>query len=132
MSNIHKEYNLRDFQRIHANTCNICQLLPREPILTFCGHIFCWPCFYTKLYDSNTSECPKCKKRILIYEIVGLHISDEIERTECKLIKNINVPPRNMYTQICTNKKLFDDQKLKEIKKNNIKRDIIFSFRITR
>lgn len=26
--------------------CNICFRKAREPILTCCGHLFCWPCFY--------------------------------------------------------------------------------------
>ncbi|KAH7365774.1 hypothetical protein KP509_18G045300 [Ceratopteris richardii] len=26
--------------------CNICQELCYDPVVTFCGHIFCWPCLY--------------------------------------------------------------------------------------
>lgn len=27
--------------------CNICLEIATEPILTNCGHLFCWPCIYS-------------------------------------------------------------------------------------
>lgn len=29
-----------------AFECNICYELSREPVVTFCGHLYCWPCLY--------------------------------------------------------------------------------------
>ena len=26
--------------------CNICYELGREPVVTLCGHLYCWPCLY--------------------------------------------------------------------------------------
>ncbi len=26
--------------------CNICYEVAREPVVTMCGHLFCWPCLY--------------------------------------------------------------------------------------
>ena len=26
--------------------CNICLETPRDPVITLCGHLFCWHCLY--------------------------------------------------------------------------------------
>jgi hypothetical protein len=26
--------------------CNICLELAQDPVVTLCGHLFCWPCLY--------------------------------------------------------------------------------------
>lgn len=45
--------------------CNICLEMAREPILTCCGHLFCWACFYRVSYvDSTAKECPVCKGEV--------------------------------------------------------------------
>ncbi|KAM5552556.1 hypothetical protein ABKV19_027079 [Rosa sericea] len=45
--------------------CNICLDMATDPILTCCGHLFCWSCFYQLSYaDSNAKECPVCKGEV--------------------------------------------------------------------
>lgn len=29
-----------------AFQCNICYELAKEPVVTLCGHLYCWPCVY--------------------------------------------------------------------------------------
>ncbi|KAI3755550.1 hypothetical protein L1987_55353 [Smallanthus sonchifolius] len=42
--------------------CNICFDLAQDPIVTLCGHLFCWPCLYKWLqFHSYAHECPVCK-----------------------------------------------------------------------
>ncbi|GER50395.1 cytochrome c biogenesis protein family [Striga asiatica] len=42
--------------------CNICFELAQEPIVTLCGHLYCWPCLYQWLrLHSHSHECPVCK-----------------------------------------------------------------------
>lgn len=26
--------------------CNVCYDTAREPVVTLCGHLYCWPCLY--------------------------------------------------------------------------------------
>ncbi|KAK4272600.1 hypothetical protein QN277_021132 [Acacia crassicarpa] len=42
--------------------CNICLDLAKDPVVTCCGHLFCWPCLYRWLHmHSDVKECPVCK-----------------------------------------------------------------------
>ncbi|XP_010554883.1 PREDICTED: uncharacterized protein LOC104824479 [Tarenaya hassleriana] len=44
--------------------CNICLDLAKEPVVTCCGHLFCWPCLYQWLQISDAKECPVCKGEV--------------------------------------------------------------------
>ncbi|KAL4380073.1 hypothetical protein GQ457_02G041030 [Hibiscus cannabinus] len=47
--------------------CNICLDLSREPVVTCCGHLFCWSCLYRWLHvHSDANECPVCKGEVTI------------------------------------------------------------------
>ncbi|XP_071698290.1 uncharacterized protein [Rutidosis leptorrhynchoides] len=42
--------------------CNICLDMASEPVVTCCGHLFCWPCLYRWLQiHADVKECPICK-----------------------------------------------------------------------
>lgn len=42
--------------------CNICMHVCHDPVVTMCGHLFCWPCLFSCLSLSSASkECPVCK-----------------------------------------------------------------------
>ncbi|KAH7365772.1 hypothetical protein KP509_18G045100 [Ceratopteris richardii] len=46
--------------------CNICEGLCEDPVMTFCGHIFCWPCLYVSTWQHSfpfgcIQLCPVCK-----------------------------------------------------------------------
>ncbi|KAJ3678737.1 hypothetical protein LUZ60_002540 [Juncus effusus] len=45
--------------------CNICLEMANEPVVTSCGHLFCWPCLYQWLHvHSDHKECPVCKGEV--------------------------------------------------------------------
>ncbi|MFS7945311.1 putative transcription factor C2H2 family [Helianthus anomalus] len=47
-----RDNDVRDFE------CNICFELAEDPIVTVCGHLFCWPCLYKWLHiHSQSHEC---------------------------------------------------------------------------
>ncbi|EOA26369.1 hypothetical protein CARUB_v10023286mg [Capsella rubella] len=44
--------------------CYICLDLSKDPVVTNCGHLYCWPCLYQWLQVSEAKECPVCKGEI--------------------------------------------------------------------
>ncbi|KAL7117208.1 hypothetical protein ABFS82_03G054400 [Erythranthe guttata] len=56
--------------------CNICFELAQDPIVTLCGHLFCWPCLYKWLHihsHSHSQGCPVCKALIEEEKLVPLY-----------------------------------------------------------
>ncbi|CAM9940763.1 unnamed protein product [Ectocarpus sp. 6 AP-2014] len=52
--------------------CNICLDGVREPVVTRCGHLFCWPCLYRWL-NTNQTECPVCKAGVTASNVIPLY-----------------------------------------------------------
>lgn len=74
--------------------CNICLDVAREPVLTCCGHLFCWPCFYQVAdIDSTSKECPVCKGEVSENTVIPIFGNGESERVnETEL--GMKIPPR--------------------------------------
>ncbi|KAH7853455.1 hypothetical protein Vadar_002635 [Vaccinium darrowii] len=54
--------------------CNICLELPRDPVVTPCGHLFCWPCIYRWLHvHSDGKECPVCKGEVTTKNVTPIY-----------------------------------------------------------
>ncbi|KAK1428806.1 hypothetical protein QVD17_17646 [Tagetes erecta] len=54
--------------------CNICLDLASEPVVTCCGHLFCWPCIYRWLFvHSNAKQCPICKGEVTMKSITPIY-----------------------------------------------------------
>lgn len=41
--------------------CNVCLEQASDPVVTVCGHLYCWRCIYTWLKTSAEPSCPICK-----------------------------------------------------------------------
>lgn len=41
--------------------CNICLETASEPIVTLCGHLYCWGCIYKWQEVQECPQCPICK-----------------------------------------------------------------------
>ncbi|KAG2303313.1 hypothetical protein Bca52824_031964 [Brassica carinata] len=76
--------------------CNICFDLAQDPIVTLCGHLFCWPCLYKWLHLHSTSnECPVCKAVIQEDRLVPLYGRGKSSTDpRSKSIPGIQVPNR--------------------------------------
>ncbi|EES12550.1 E3 ubiquitin-protein ligase RMA1H1 [Sorghum bicolor] len=64
--------------------CNICLDFAAEPVVTLCGHLYCWPCIYEWLRpgvestasDNSSSarrQCPVCKATLSTDTLVPLY-----------------------------------------------------------
>lgn len=54
--------------------CNICLDLARDPVVTCCGHLFCWPCLYRWLHEhSEAKECPVCKGEVTMKNVTPIY-----------------------------------------------------------
>ncbi|KAL6495652.1 hypothetical protein OROGR_030215 [Orobanche gracilis] len=71
--------------------CNICLDMAKEPVLTCCGHLFCWPCFYqVSNVDSTSKECPVCMGEVSESTVIPIYGDGGNER-----VSGIEeIPPR--------------------------------------
>lgn len=60
--------------------CNICLDFAHDPVVTLCGHLYCWPCIYRWFHIQSTSltadeypRCPVCKAEISQTTVVPLY-----------------------------------------------------------
>ncbi|KAJ7948303.1 E3 ubiquitin-protein ligase RMA1H1-like [Quillaja saponaria] len=61
--------------------CNICLDSVQDPVVTLCGHLYCWPCIYKWLHLQNISaenqdqqpHCPVCKAEVSQSSLVPLY-----------------------------------------------------------
>lgn len=54
--------------------CNICLDKAKEPILTCCGHLFCWACFYRLPYEyPSAKECPVCRGEVTDSNVIPVY-----------------------------------------------------------
>lgn len=83
--------------------CNICLDFAQEPVVTLCGHLYCWSCIYKWLHVQSASlahdehpQCPVCKADIshtTMIPLYGRGHSDS-ELTAKTPSENISIPPR--------------------------------------
>ncbi|KAK1301232.1 E3 ubiquitin-protein ligase RMA1H1 [Acorus calamus] len=76
--------------------CNICFELAQDPIVTLCGHLFCWPCLYKWLHiHAHSQECPVCKAVIQEEKLVPLYGRGKTPSDpRSKSIPGVHIPNR--------------------------------------
>ncbi|XP_059277105.1 E3 ubiquitin-protein ligase RMA3-like [Lycium ferocissimum] len=81
--------------------CNICLDSAHDPVVTLCGHLYCWPCIYKWFQvessgPAGSSKCPVCKARISNSSLVPLYgrgISS-LESEPKKSQEDVEIPHR--------------------------------------
>ncbi|URE43805.1 zinc finger, C3HC4 type, domain containing protein [Musa troglodytarum] len=70
--------------------------LARDPVVTRCGHLFCWPCLYRWLHGhSHSSECPACKAIVEEKMLTPLYgRGDNSVDPRSKSVPDMNIPQR--------------------------------------
>ncbi|KAH7416003.1 hypothetical protein KP509_14G070800 [Ceratopteris richardii] len=72
-----------------ALVCCICRCdgLPQSPVVSPCGHLFCWRCIYLRMKEDNgdNTTCPICYSRLAESELIPIYdhgsssIAEEVE-----------------------------------------------------
>ncbi|MES1914420.1 MAG: hypothetical protein MHM6MM_006496 [Cercozoa sp. M6MM] len=57
--------------------CAICLDSPSDPVVTRCGHLYCWPCLFKWLERSNS--CPICKGAVSRDTVIPLYANNRNE-----------------------------------------------------
>ena len=74
--------------------CTICLDTAKEPVLTKCGHIYCWPCIYNWLDSKGgKAKCPNCKNEITKNDLIPVYANDE-NKENTNRFKNIPKRPK--------------------------------------
>ena len=96
------------------NECPICLKNARLPVVTKCGHIFCWECIRIWIKQKDRLDCPICKKKIELEEVIKLYSGDnqvksgEVDdRPQPKRMKPEAIQP-NLYNRVLNNLGLND------------------------
>ncbi|XP_058772757.1 uncharacterized protein LOC131646819 [Vicia villosa] len=77
--------------------CSICFDFVQEPVVTLCGHLFCWRCLYRWLHHrSRPKGCPVCKAVVEEEKLVPLYgkgksVTDD---PRLKSYLGMEIPPR--------------------------------------
>ncbi|XP_043695438.1 uncharacterized protein LOC122646047 [Telopea speciosissima] len=80
--------------------CNICLDVAKEPVVTSCGHLFCWPCIYQWLHlHCDHKECPVCKGEVNESKLIPIYGRGSSEKESDKKGQEdgdsgLKVPPR--------------------------------------
>lgn len=81
--------------------CNICLDYANEPVVTLCGHLYCWPCIYKWLHVQSDSlgadehpQCPVCKVDISHSTMIPLYGRGQTSPIEKPSCCDTFVPPR--------------------------------------
>ncbi|MEW5308467.1 MAG: hypothetical protein WDW38_000427 [Sanguina aurantia] len=72
------EETLKTLQPIHDDSshfeCNVCLEVAQEPVVTLCGHLYCWPCLYRWMQVQRYSRvCPVCKAGVDVDKVVPIY-----------------------------------------------------------
>lgn len=76
--------------------CNICLRKAKDPILTCCGHLYCWPCFYhlPDMGTEDTKECPACKGEVKHAAIIPIYGNSDKSLKRKINESGLKIPPR--------------------------------------
>ena len=76
-----QEHHKTEEELVHNFECNICYGICQEPIVTTCGHLYCWPCIYQWVNTNRTYlTCPVCKNGISENRLIPIYSKVEHQR----------------------------------------------------
>lgn len=77
-----KSFQLSEKDNIKEDTCPICRCEFEDPVITQCGHNFCYDCITSVLENASfKKECPICRAKIDNSKVYKLDKSEEAPET---------------------------------------------------
>lgn len=79
---VSEEINESENNAADGFNCNICLDTVNDPVVTLCGHLYCWPCIYKWIHYQSASaeypekqqpQCPVCKTEVSQKTLVPLY-----------------------------------------------------------
>lgn len=80
-----------------AFECNVCFDIPTGPVVTPCGHLYCWPCLYKWMrLRADSPQCPVCKAGIDKHTVIPIYGRGRAEDSDPReqATPEEDVPPR--------------------------------------
>lgn len=82
--------------------CNICLDLAHDPVVTLCGHLYCWACIFKWLHVQSSSSqpnqqkaCPVCKANVSQTSLIPLYChGPSHSEDERRKFHHNDIPPR--------------------------------------
>ncbi|OAY35332.1 E3 ubiquitin-protein ligase RMA1H1 [Manihot esculenta] len=92
--------------------CNICMDSVEDPVVTLCGHLYCWPCIYKWLHLQSISsenedlqmqqQCPVCKAEVSKETLIPIFGGGQITKPSKSKVPNIGIIiPRRPFGLAC-------------------------------
>eukprot|EP00656_Telonema_subtile_P057921 TRINITY_DN9653_c0_g1_i1.p1 TRINITY_DN9653_c0_g1~~TRINITY_DN9653_c0_g1_i1.p1 ORF type:complete len:191 (-),score=9.37 TRINITY_DN9653_c0_g1_i1:169-741(-) len=74
--------------------CHICLDVALDPVVTQCGHLFCWPCLYQWLQHTTPPVCPVCKAGVSEDKLVPIFVGSASSGVRRRAVPGIPARPR--------------------------------------
>lgn len=78
--------------------CNVCFDTPKDPVVTPCGHLYCWSCLYRWIrLHADSPQCPVCKAGVDKRSVIPIYGRGRLESEDPRqlpLPDDEDVPPR--------------------------------------
>lgn len=60
--------------------CHVCIQMAQDPVVTLCGHLFCWRCLQLWLNRPSAPDCcPVCRRRVTPENVVPIYGGGEAD-----------------------------------------------------
>eukprot|EP01038_Epipyxis_sp_PR26KG_P015001 gene15001-20180_t len=82
-----------------AFVCSVCldSVKNKDPVVTQCGHLYCWSCLYRWL-NTNHTTCPVCKAGVTQDNVIPIFIrgssTEDPRKTSKTTVNDVNIPNR--------------------------------------
>ncbi|CAD8213087.1 unnamed protein product [Paramecium octaurelia] len=88
-----------DDEKYKKFQCKICLDLATEPVITPCGHLYCWQCIYTWAQKKNPLLCPYCSNVFELDKVTTIFTGDSQESKKSEIPKRPTNPRQEQTNQ---------------------------------